>query len=177
MRLSPALALLAALGLVLATAACGKRVSSAEAVEFNNALVKSQRRLVEAGDEFAGKAVKALQGGSSVDVAITRRAYESAIETMDRVHSDVRIVQVPATEAARRYYDEFQRSLKIQDELIRMELGAILKAIEDPTLNAQARGMRVSVIATRMGQAADSDFAALKAAQAEFARAHRITLK
>jgi hypothetical protein len=132
-----AFALLAAV--LIAGGGCGRKVTSRQAVEFNDTLVAQNKRLVAAGDEFVDRATKALRDGGSVDVAMTRRSYESAMEMLDRVRSDVRIVQVPDSEAARRYYAEFQRSLENQDRMIRRDLGAMVKVIEDASLAPQAR--------------------------------------
>ncbi len=173
-----AIGLLVAAAVVAVTAGgCGKKVTSRQAVEFNDALVAQNRRLVAAGDEFVERATRALQGGGSVDVAMARRSYESAMETMDRVRSDVRIVQVPDSEAARKYYVEFQRSLENQDRMIRRDLAAIVRVIEDATLAPQARHARIVGIASRLEESAKRDFAELRAAQAEFAAAHGFTLR
>jgi hypothetical protein len=152
-------------------------LSTAEAIEFDNALVASQKGRVEAASEFGTKAAKAFRDGSCVDLAVARREHESALETMDRVHSDVRIVPVPESDAARRYHEEFKRSLAVQDELFRKDLGAMMRVIQDESLAPRAKSLSRQVIAARIDRTATRDFESLKSAQAQFARAHRFSLK
>jgi len=168
----PALVVAALLGL----AGCGKKVTTAEAVKFNEALVATQKRLHDAGFEF-GKAAAAAVGGGHVELAMAARAHESAQEALERVRSELRMIQVPKAASAQQFHDAYVKMIAEQEKLLVEEFGAILKVLQDPRQTPEQRRRRIQVIITYLQKLERESLAPVRDAQAAFAGEFNITLR
>lgn len=153
-----------------AGAGCG-RVSTQEAVHFNDALVASQKRLYEAGVKFGDAAGKAL-GGGPAEAVLLDRALENAKEEMARARADVRNLAVPKSDSARAFHAAFTRMLDTEEKLLADELGAIAATLKDSSRSPDAKRKRVLLIANYLQKVEQDALATVKTAQAEFAKAH-----
>ena len=117
-KLIPAVALIGVL--LFAAGGCSK-VSTAEAVKFNDALVGANTRIAQAGKEFGDAAVKAI-GGQPVEVAMAKRAFEKMNEAMERARADVKLLKVPDSPSARQFHDAYLSLMKTQEQLVKDDL-------------------------------------------------------
>ncbi|MSQ54860.1 MAG: hypothetical protein EXR31_05780 [Betaproteobacteria bacterium] len=162
--------------ITLAAASGCSRVSSKEAAQFNAALVQSQKRLNDAGQEF-GKSAGAAIGGGVIEVAMLDRALEKTSEEMARVKSDVKTMRVPNSAAARNFHAAFTTMLETEEKLLAEELGAIVRTLKDPSRPAAAKHKRVMLIANYLTKMEADAMASVKEAQAAFAKEHGVKLR
>jgi len=164
----------AALALVV-VAGCS-RVSTQEAVQFNDALVASQKRLHGAGVRFGEAAAKAISGGPAEAVMLDR-ALENAKEEMARARADVRNLAVPKSDSARAFHAAFLQMLDTEEKLLAEELGSITSTLKDPSRPLDAKRRRVTLIVNYLQKVEQDALATVKAAQSEFAKAHGFKLR
>ena len=85
-KITPALA--AALVLALVLSGCGKDTGK-QALEYNNAVVASQKRISDSSKEFVDAIVSAIDG-QIMDVAKARSKFGFVVEAVDRAREDTR---------------------------------------------------------------------------------------
>jgi hypothetical protein len=168
-------ALAAALALSAALSGCSK-VSTQDAAEFNNTMVRAHKRVGDAGKEFVDTIAAAIDG-QVMDVAMARSKFEFVVEAIDRAHADTRTLRVPKSPSAQAFYDAQQALLAKQEQVVKEDFKAIVKVLDDPLITPQERINKLRPIARylRSLDAAEQD--RVKQAQAAFAREHGITLK
>ncbi len=100
------------------------------------------------------------------------RALENAKEEMARARADVRNLAVPKSDSARAFHAAFTRMLDTEEKLLAAELGAIAATLKDSSRSPDAKRKRVLLIANYLQKVEQDALATVKAAQAEFAKAH-----
>jgi hypothetical protein len=154
---------------VTALAAVG---CAGEAVRFNNSIVEYNKRLEAAGKRLGEAMAPALQGGN-VNIADVKAAYQETQNTLDQVKKDFAGLKVPPGASAQRLADAYAKFLGGQEEMIRKQLGPMVKTLESGRPVPGQLMSQFQQIAARENQ----DLQELQAAQREFARDHKITLR
>jgi hypothetical protein len=165
-----------ALAAALALSGCGRGVTSAQALEYNNALVDAYERIGKAMLAFGRAAGGALEG-QIIEVAKARREHENLVDAIGRTRADIRIISMPKSEAARAFYDEVEKLLEAQEKMVKEDMRLIVKVLEDPSLSARDRQRRIVPIARYLETMDREAYAPVHAAQRAFAQAHGFTLK
>ena len=157
-----------AAALLFSMAGCSK-VSRGAAVQFNDALVEAGNRVAVSGQAFGQAAGKAVGGGIE-EVAKAKREFENVTEALARAQSDMKLIKVPDTATARRFFDEHQKLLKLQDQIVKEEFGAIVKVLDNQLLTPQERSRKLMPIANYLRSLDQTMLVDLVAAQAAFAK-------
>jgi len=158
-------------------AGCGKKgTSAADAVRFNDGLVASSKRVTDSAKAF-GEAVGPAVDGGIEQVAKAKRELENVEEALQRAEADVRLLKVPESPAAKAFYDEHQKLLKHQEQMVKEEFRAIVKVLNDPLLSANDRRKKISPMARYIQSMDQGSFAGIRQAQAAFAKEHGFRLK
>ena len=157
-----------AAALLLSAAGCSK-VSRTAAVQFNDTLVEAGNRVSVSGLAFGDAAGKAIGGGIQ-EVAKAKREFENVTEALARAQSDMKLVKVPDLPSARRFFDEHQKLLKLQEQIVREDFGAIVKVLDDPLLTPLERSRKLIPIANYLRSLDQTLLADLVAAQVAFAK-------
>ena len=159
---------------LLALGGCG--VSPEEGARFNNALVASDKRFVAAAQEFI-KAANAAVGGSVGEVTLVKRAYENAVEAVDRMSADARTLKVPKGKTSQAFLDAFRAVIKQREELVKEDFRIVMKVLEDPLLTPQERARKLVPSARYINNLDHGAERQLKVAQAAFATEFGFQLK
>ncbi len=168
-------ALAAVLALAAALSGCGKAASE-QAVEFNDALVQSQKRVSDSSREF-GDTISAAINGQIIDVAKARSKYGFVVEAIDRAREDARAVRIPKSASAQLFYDAHLGLLDKQEQVVKEEFKAIVKVLDDPLVTPQERVKKLIPIARYLRSLDNAEQDRVKHTQAAFARAHGIILR
>lgn len=168
-------ALVAALALAASLSGCSK-VSSEQAVEFNDAVVQSQKRISDSSKEFVDTIAAAIDG-QIVDVAKARSKFGFVVEAIDRAREDARAVRIPKSPSAQLFYDAHLALLAKQEQVVKEDFKAIVKVLDDPLITPQQRINKLIPIARYLRTLDIAEQDRVKQTQAAFAREHRITLK
>ena len=161
---------------LLAVAGCGKGISKAEALRFNDALADANNRIGKAGTAFS-EAAGAAVGGGIIEVGKAKREYENITDAVSRAAGDVRSLKVPESPAAKAFYNEYQALLTKQESMVKEDLRLILKALEDPLLTPQQRMAKIRPIAGYLGSLDRDEVSNVKRAQQAFAKEQGFELK
>jgi len=175
-RTRATLGALFAVSLLFAAGGCGRGVSTAEAVRFNDTLVGLNARLAQAGKEFGEAAVKAVDG-DLIEIAKAKRAFEKLTETMDGVKSESKGLKVPDSASARRLHEEFRRMLQAQEQMVKDDLGDVLRLLEDPQQTSAERRKKIAPIGSYLEAIDTKVLAGVRKAQAAFAGEYGFKLK
>ena len=167
---------LAAVIALLALAGCGKGLSKADAVRFNDALVAANDRVAKAGTAF-GEAAAAAVGGGIIEVGKVKREFENLTDAVTRSTADVRSLKVPETPGAKAFHNEHLALLKKQALIVSEDCRLILKALEDPLLTAQQRMAKIRPIAGYLGSLDRDEVSSVKRAQQAFAKEQGFEIK
>ena len=175
MRMPLVTAFLLAGVLLAAISGCSK-VSTAEAVKFNDALVAANKRLSQAGKEFGEAAVKAIEG-QTLEVAMAKRAFVKVSEAMESVNSEMRLIKVPDSPSGRKFHEEYLALLKTEEQMVKDDLGAIMRLLENPAQTPAMRQRKIVPIARYLDQMDDQNLARIRQVQAAFAKEHGFKIK
>jgi hypothetical protein len=165
---------LAALALFLFSG-CNK-VSTVDAVKFNDELVATGKRVSLAGMTFSIAAVKAIEGGV-MEVALAKREFENVTDALAKAQSDMKKVKVPDSATARTFFEEHQKLLKLQEQIVNEDFKAIVKVLDDPLITTDVRVRKIRPIAGYLKSIDQDQVGNLKQAQAAFAKEHGFKLK
>ena len=157
-----------AAALLFSMAGCSK-VSRSAAIQFNDALVEAGNRVAVSGQAFGEAAGKAIGGGIQ-EVAKAKREFENVTDALTRAKSDMKLIKVPDTPSARRFFDEHQKLLKLQEQIVKEDFGAIVKVLDDQLLTPQERSRKLMPIANYLRSLDQNMLVDLMAAQAAFAK-------
>jgi hypothetical protein len=157
-----------AVAVLLSVAGCSK-VSRTAAVQFNDALVEAGNRVAVSGLAFGEAAGKAIGGGIQ-EVAKAKRELENVTEALARAKSDMKLIKVPDSPTARKFFEEHQKLLKLQEQIVKEDFGAIVKVLDDQLLTPQERSRKLMPIANYLRSLDQTMLTDLVAAQAAFAR-------
>jgi hypothetical protein len=162
------LAAVAAL-VVLGIAGC-----ESEPVRFNNTLAEYNRRLAAAGRQM-GEAMRPALQGSTVDADRVRACHEAAWETLKEIKQEFATLKVPPTESGRRLAAGYQKFLRGQEEMIRDDLGRIVRMLQRPS-QARSSSQTIITILLNLQSRERRELTALQNLQREFAREHKLPL-
>lgn len=165
---------LAALALVV-FAGCSK-VSTNDAVRFNDELVAAGKRVSISGLAFSVAAVKAIEGGV-MEVALAKREFENVTDALAKAQSDMKMVKVPDSATARKLFEEHQKLLKLQEAIVSEDFKAIVKVLDDPLITPDVRMRKLRPIANYLKSIDQDQVGNLRQAQAAFAKEHGFQLK
>ena len=165
---------LAALALI-AFAGCSK-VSTVDAVRFNDELVATGKRVSVAGVAFSVAAVKAIEGGV-MEVALAKREFENVTDALAKAQGDMKRVKVPDSLTARKFFEEHQKLLTLQEQIVSEDFKAIVKVLDDPLITTDVRLRKLRPIAGYLKSIDQDQVGNLKQAQAAFAKEHGFKLK
>src|SRR5947209_5100246 len=98
---------------LLMVAGCAQR----EAVNFNNTIANSNKKLNDAGKRFGEALQPALKGGQA-NLGEVKAAYQGALNALAEVKKDVGSVKVPDSASAKKLMEGYQEFLKGQEEAI-----------------------------------------------------------
>jgi hypothetical protein len=152
---------------LLSTAGCSK-VSTAQAVQFNDALVEASHRVTLAGREFGVAAGKAI-GGGVMEVAKVKREHENMVEALERAQAEMKVIRVPDSPSARKLFEEFRKMMVVMDEVVREDFKSIVKVLEDPLLTPQERLKKLVPLVNYIRSLDLGEKKELKQAQSAFA--------
>ena len=165
-----------AVAALLALPGCGKKVTAEQARQYNNALVDSYERIGKQMILFGTAAGAALEG-QIIEVAKAKREHENLVDAVSRTRADIRIVQMPKSEAAKIFYEEVDKLLASQEKMVKEDMGLIVKVLEDPSLSARDRQRKIVPIVQYLDSMDRQAYAPVRAAQANFATTHGFALK
>jgi hypothetical protein len=154
---------------VTALAAVG---CAGEALRFNNSIAESSKRL-EAPSKRFGEAIAPAVAGGNVNVAEVKAAYNDLVNIFEQVKKDFASLKVPPGASAKKLADSYGKLLQNQEDMIRDQMGQIVKMVE---AGRPAPGQLLKILQTVTARE-QADLQELHAAQREFARDHKITLR
>ena len=160
---------------LLAFAGCNK-VATVDAVRFNDELVATGKRVSLAGMTFSVAAVKAIEGGV-MEVALAKREFENVTDALAKAQGDMKRVKVPDSPTARKFFEEHQKLLMLQEQIVNEDFKAIVKVLDDPLITTDARLKKIRPIAGYLKSIDRDQVENLKQAQAAFAREHGFKIR
>jgi hypothetical protein len=169
MRLLPALC---ALTLCASGAAAGEN----EALKYNNAIVRFNKQLSDAGMKL-GKTLGPALKGQAVDLDQVRKAYAATAKALNQVKKDAAALKVPDSDSARKLAKVYERFLKGQEVMVKKDLAEVVRALEATNPPDQAGQQRLLRLFQNIAEREMTDLRELQQAQREFAREHGIELK
>jgi len=157
-----------AIGL-LALTSCGP--GKQEALNFNETLVGTNKRLTDAGHRV-GTAIGAHLQGTSADTTELKAARDNMNTVMSQIRQEMSVLKVPEVEDAQAFYDAHQKYLETQEKT----LAKIAKLVNDMLANSITKEQIIATV-QEFSKGDEQDLIALQTTQKAFAAKHGITLK
>lgn len=154
---------------LLALTSCGP--GKQEALNFNETLVATNKRLTDAGHRV-GTAIGAHLQGTAADTTELKAARDNLNTVMSQIKQEMSALKVPEMEGAQAFYDAHQKYLEGQEKT----LAKIAKLVNDLLANS-ITNEQVVVAVQDFSKGDEQELLALQTAQKAFASLHGITLK
>ena len=162
--------LLGALALATLTGAgCDRK-----AAQFNNTLSAYNQKLFEGGRRLGETLLPALQG-APVEAKEVQDAYDDLIATLDAIKADFATLPVPNTVSAKKFAAGYQKFLKGQNDMIRNDIGKIVRQLQRNPRDRML-GMMIVCSFRSLQQRERAQLRELHDLQMDFAREHKLPI-
>lgn len=152
------------------------RAEENEALVFNDGLAAANAKLEAGGFEY-GKVLGAAFILEAVDSALLKQKHNDLKKTFSEVSEKVAALKAPDSAEARALRKAHDRFLAGQKEMIEGDLTAIQKIIDDRTLDAAAKKLKIQGVLESMEQREGKAHRDLVAAQDAFAKKHNLRIE
>jgi serine/threonine protein kinase len=152
-------------------------VTKNAAVEFNDAIIAHQKKVITAANQFSETLGRALEGGKAEDLARLREARLEMKKLAEDAQKSLKALKVPASPSGLAFLQAAGQFFDRQARFVNEDFAELVRLAGDRTLPPARRQMRISEIALRVKQAEEAEEAALRKAQQAFAREHHFTLR
>jgi hypothetical protein len=173
-KVKPVCLLLALCALSLCTS--GATAGENEALKYNEAIVRFNKQLSNAGLKL-GQTIRPALEGQAVDLKEMKKAYAATEKVLNQVKKEATALKVPDSESARRLAKVYERFLKGQEVMVKKELAEVVRLVETTNPPDQAGQQRLLRLFQGIAEREMTDLRDLQQAQREFAREHGIKLK